>query len=319
VGPPLEVEIREAPGGGGGAKMAAVVQPPPPGERRSRSVQDEGVVVPRARRDRRRDRQRQRRPPAPAVSPPVVAPSAPEGVAVPAKPSTGGTPAGQGAGAPSGGHPGALSPGELRALAGRLAAEHPTEDGVLRPDHSLRPPPPPPKYPLEPTKKGGLVYKDFLYTAHIADDGTVRFQNKPVVCYPDGRCAPNDPDILKYEQARFLEATFEVRAQMSAKARAKNLGQALADLPQRLERVWVNQASSLEERHRLLFELWDECNEPRKLDEADLSGGRYARAAILAFIRRHLPKGSALAYTVEELEALNRRRTSRERFAPYGK
>jgi hypothetical protein len=43
-----------------------------------------------------------------------------------------------------------------------------------------------------------------------------------------------------------------------------------------------------------------------------------ARQLIESFIRQHLPAGSADAYPAVELAALNQRRTSTTRFAPYG-
>jgi hypothetical protein len=42
-----------------------------------------------------------------------------------------------------------------------------------------------------------------------------------------------------------------------------------------------------------------------------------ARAIILAAIREAFPAGSELAYQPAELVALNRRRSSHEKFAPY--
>jgi hypothetical protein len=67
---------------------------------------------------------------------------------------------------------------------------------------------------------------------------------------------------------------------------------------------------ALAERRQLLFELWDECD--------NTNSGREARASILAFIRRRLPLGGADAYSPDELERLNGRRTTAEPFDPYG-
>jgi len=45
--------------------------------------------------------------------------------------------------------------------------------------------------------------------------------------------------------------------------------------------------------------------------------GAMARATILAIVREAFPAGSDRAYQASELLALNQRRSSRRRFAPY--
>ena len=59
-----------------------------------------------------------------------------------------------------------------------------------------------------------------------------------------------------------------------------------------------------------IFRLWDECEE----DEV----GNEARDAIVAFVQEHLPAGPR-GYGDEELSALNRERSSRAPFRPYGR
>ena len=63
------------------------------------------------------------------------------------------------------------------------------------------------------------------------------------------------------------------------------------------------------------FELWDECLETGEPDEVEAAGR--ARAAVLAFIRGHLPAGSPHAFGAAELARLNSRRQSRQPFVPY--
>ena len=62
------------------------------------------------------------------------------------------------------------------------------------------------------------------------------------------------------------------------------------------------------ERRRALFALWDECN--------DEESGTRARAVVVDFIRRELPRGTADAFTAAEIVALNRVRTAESAFAP---
>jgi O-methyltransferase involved in polyketide biosynthesis len=52
---------------------------------------------------------------------------------------------------------------------------------------------------------------------------------------------------------------------------------------------------------------------------AKACAARRAREQIVDFVREHLPEGSALAFTVGELRALDATRSSRQRFEPYGR
>ena len=84
--------------------------------------------------------------------------------------------------------------------------------------------------------------------------------------------------------------------------------------PAILEHIWRAPGDARRKR-RLLFTLWDECAEAGASDV--VTTARAVRGAILAFIRRRLPRGSRAAYSDAELDALNAARTSRERFDPY--
>lgn len=68
------------------------------------------------------------------------------------------------------------------------------------------------------------------------------------------------------------------------------------------------------ERRIALFELWDECSEG---DDVEGHAGQRARAQVIGWIRAHLPKGSADAFTDEEIAELAARRTSHQPFEPY--
>jgi hypothetical protein len=73
-----------------------------------------------------------------------------------------------------------------------------------------------------------------------------------------------------------------------ARTDTDRMPRALYHLPAWLEWTWKNKAWPPERRRRLLFELWDSC--------ADDASGDFARATIIAFIRRDLPEGSPHAY-----------------------
>ena len=117
------------------------------------------------------------------------------------------------------------------------------------------------------------------------------------------RLAGNDP--YSYEKNKFLEATRERRAAMSAEETRDATRAALLALPEYLAAVWAYEQWSTDKRRRVLFELWDEC--------AESEAGARARATILGFVRRKVDE----PYSEDELAALNRGRTSTEEFAPY--
>jgi hypothetical protein len=108
------------------------------------------------------------------------------------------------------------------------------------------------------------------------------------------------------EKSCFLDDTAALRADL----REKHERVQLAGLRRSLERAWFDDAKPAEERRAALFEIWDECREEQV--------GLLARQLVESFVRQHLPKGSADAYSDAELTALNARRTSTMEFRPYG-
>lgn len=127
------------------------------------------------------------------------------------------------------------------------------------------------------------------------------------------RAVGQDPYASK--KLAFLDATRDERAGIARRREAVDLTDAVAGLRRHLEALWRRGDLDARRRRAVLFELWDECAERGTKDE--LAAAEQARATIVGFIRRRLPAGSAAAYPTAELEALNRRRTSHRRFAPY--
>jgi hypothetical protein len=126
------------------------------------------------------------------------------------------------------------------------------------------------------------------------------------------RAAGMDPYLA--EKLAFMDRTRDERMQIAARWRSDSLREALHRMPRELERLW-RAGGDPTARRRLLFQLWDECAESGSPEV--LATARAVRGTVLAFIRRRLPRGSRHGYGDEELAALNRARTSRERFAPY--
>ncbi|MEZ4363909.1 MAG: hypothetical protein R3B48_27285 [Kofleriaceae bacterium] len=127
------------------------------------------------------------------------------------------------------------------------------------------------------------------------------------------RMAGRDP----YWSAKlgFLDRTREQRAEMARNYRAELLRGADHLMRDHARRIWAEPGQSAAARRRALFELWDECTESGEAVEVEASGR--ARAAVIAFIRAHLPADGPQGYSSIELAKLNRRRHSQQVFAPY--
>jgi hypothetical protein len=102
---------------------------------------------------------------------------------------------------------------------------------------------------------------------------------------------------------------------MALRERNQRLTEATVKLPGRLEKVWALGSLSAAQRRRLIFTLWDECEE--RGDPEVLRAAEAARRLIVKFVRDKLPAGGPDAFTPAELEALNRARHSKMRFDPY--
>ncbi len=221
-----------------------------------------------------------------------------------------------------------------------------TIDATLReaaraPHLSTRPSP-----TLRPTRDGGYEWTGTGFVAHIAPDGAVRFSDLPGLRYeglgPDSEApdsfrdfAPardallpgatvsvrfgfdltdalerrrgNDPYYA--DRAWFLRETEEVRDRLARVAATERDRVQLLRLRGRWVALMEDRARPAPARRRALFSAWDELAE----DEV----GQRARDALLDLVRERWPRGSAEAFTEEELARLNAGRVRRERFAPY--
>jgi hypothetical protein len=112
-----------------------------------------------------------------------------------------------------------------------------------------------------------------------------------------------------------MDQTREERVQISRVHRERQLGRADEIMRRHLDRLWARTDLDLAAKRAALFELWDDGAEDG--DTALTEAAARTRKQVIGFIRAHLPAGSARAYSRPELDALNRRRTSRARFTPY--
>lgn len=167
-------------------------------------------------------------------------------------------------------------------------------------------------------------------TADVSDDGRIRFHDPshrignvgndgvPALGVPfdltDTLMRATGQDPYRYAKAKLADATREERL---CRAREEQLGRsrvALLELKGQIAALLAREDLDGAARRRALFELWDDCREP---DDDPGGVAAAARATIVAAIRRTFPKGSAAAYSADELTAYNARRRSGPPFDPY--
>lgn len=195
-------------------------------------------------------------------------------------------------------------------------------------------------------EKGKLVYRDphGRFVATLRSDGRVDFRNKGAKASwtQIGLGGPGDliaaaagQDPYARIKAKLLEATFEMRLGMAVTFQKQQINKRLSRLGGELDKIWADDRRDLGSRKELLFQRWDECDEPEavasptaelpgfgtvetsELDEARQDAAGSARRLIETFIREHAPKGSAEAFTAAEIADMNRRRASKQKFSPY--
>src|ERR1039457_3884591 len=108
--------------------------------------------------------------------------------------------------------------------------------------------------------------------------------------------------------------TREQRLCMAKRYQGERQKQELFALSTKVRRLAARADLSAARRRELVFAIGDECSEE---SDSPTDYGAMARATILSIVREAFPAGSDRAYQPTELLALNERRSSRERFAPY--
>jgi len=125
------------------------------------------------------------------------------------------------------------------------------------------------------------------------------------------RLAGSDP--LYEEKMCFLEETRALREEMTKEHRGLADARALYALDEQLASILESAQLDLAAKKREIFELWADC-----ANEGEGTAGTRARKRIEQFVRVRMPIDSPLAFTVDELAALNATIDAGERFAPYG-
>lgn len=119
------------------------------------------------------------------------------------------------------------------------------------------------------------------------------------------RKAGIDPNAAK--KLKLLDDTREERAELGAAYKAEQLARADELMRQNLQQLWASTLGA-DERRRLLFALWDECDEG---DSPSGHAGDRARLLVIAWIHAH-----GVTYPPEQIAALDAHRTSHQHFAP---
>lgn len=167
---------------------------------------------------------------------------------------------------------------------------------------------------------------DGLITARIATDGSIEAFDDPPAARLDSplsgsfdvgdmvmRAVGMDP--YQARKLALMDATRDARAAMAIAEERQRLTLAVGDMPARLLAIWNDPSLGIERRRELIFLMWDECAESGS--SARMQASRAVRATIEAFVRQHAPSGSRSAYSLSELDRLNRRRRAQTPFAPY--
>ncbi len=163
----------------------------------------------------------------------------------------------------------------------------------------------------------------------LAEDGSVElFNNPPPVTLEGlgGRFGLDDvllsalgQNPYRYEKHRLAESTRDERIGRMIEWQRKTELNAIFVLNDQLGSILADPDLSNVGQRRLIFMLWDECSEDAgERNDKKTHKGTIARAAIEAFVRKHFPEGSTLAYPKMELAMLNGLRTSGRAFDPYG-
>jgi hypothetical protein len=191
---------------------------------------------------------------------------------------------------------GGAGTGDAEVVAKRAPSEH---DRLIALRKELK---------LEPQGDGSYRYNGVSLRATVLPDGRVEFEDK---IHDLNSLAERlaGSQLNPSEKRHFMQSTAELRDQLASAAEAKNQERGKHGLRIALERVWSDRALSLVQKRAAMFTLWDDC--------ASDASGSAAQASIESFVRAHLPEGTPLAYSRQELAQLNRARVSRRSFDPY--
>lgn len=185
---------------------------------------------------------------------------------------------------------------------------------------------------FERQKDGSYRYRapGWSFSATLRPDGRLEFDNRVTANLSAALLEASGQERFYRAKRQLMERTFALRLSMARRWAKEQIQLQLDALKRQLLEVWMRRDEPATRRRATIFELWDECEETvavpeseaedalaTELDTVRARAGRQARQTIVSFVRKRLPEGSAHAYSRRELDALNARRRSKQRFEPY--
>ena len=175
---------------------------------------------------------------------------------------------------------------------------------------------------LKRRSDGSYAYDGHVFQALVRPDGNVEFRDNAVE--GELRVSPvpfvftadlNDlverhvlgRELYSAEKQWLLDETRALRDQLASEYRRRELQGANRELERTLRGVLDDSKLTLAKKHEAIFLLWQDCGE----DAVD------HRHAVDRFVRRYMPKGSAVGFLADELEHFNNSRKGLQKFQPY--
>jgi hypothetical protein len=116
-------------------------------------------------------------------------------------------------------------------------------------------------------------------------------------------------ELYSAEKQWLLDETRELREKLATDARRRELLDANRALERTLHGILDDQALSVAQKHEAVFLLWQDCGEDAE--------AQAHRRAVDSFVKRYMPKDSALGFGATELARFNSARVKLQRFEPY--
>jgi hypothetical protein len=169
---------------------------------------------------------------------------------------------------------------------------------------------------------GTYEYAGHVFVATIGRDGQVNFADgatkyavqpsmMPVRITMDVNDLANSlqhKELYTAEKRWFLEQTAELRTKLADQFHAEEIARSHRVLEQELERILVADTSDAHKRASV-FAVWQDCGEDGQAEDV--------RRIVEVFVRRRMPEGSALGFSLRDLAQLNAARSGMRPFAPY--
>lgn len=177
---------------------------------------------------------------------------------------------------------------------------------------------------LKRRSDGSYAYDGHVFQALVRPDGNVEFRDNAV--QGELRVSPvpfvftadlNDVverhvlgrELYSAEKQWLIEDTRELRDQLASEFRRREQQGANRELERTLQSVLDDSQLTLTKKHEEIFSLWEGCGEDGQ--------AQAHRHAVVRFVRRYMPKGSALGFLADELEHFNASRGRLQKFEPY--